>query len=494
MSEGARRRSLLDSIRVRRALGLPGPEEVREYAGVATDTRAIRPGDLFVALEGERHHGADFLEEAAAAGARGAIVPPGRAVPDLDLEWLVVDDPLRALGDLAAWWRREAGARVVGVTGSSGKTTVKEMIARSVGAVRPVHATTGNLNSLSGLPLSIFDAPAEAEVWVLELGANRPGEIPRLTGIAAPDDAVITTVGPAHLEYFGDVETVMREKLALVAGASPAGAVVVGERPPELGREARRIRPDAVVAGYGEEADFRPDRYDIGAERVWFEREGTRYEVEAGGAHHLRDALLAAAVAEALGVDRQASARGLAGFRPLGMRSALRRFGDLTVLADCYNANPESFAAAIEYCVAAFPDRRLAAVVGTMLELGEREAEAHREVAAWLVEAGFSLVAATGAFAPAAREAAGARGARNGTRFLAAEDPEEVWEPLATELRGDEVVLVKGSRGVRLERILERLERRFARADDPAGTGREGDRAPRGARADDVPRGGEEDG
>lgn len=443
---------------VRRVLGLPGAGPGRGYTGVATDSRRVREGDLFVALEGEWTHGAEFLDDAAAAGARGALVPRGRERGDLDLEWFPVDDPLAALGELAARHRRDRGARVVGITGSSGKTTVKEMAALALSGSRPVYATPGNLNSLSGLPLSIFGAPRGTDLWILELGANRPGEISRLTAIARPDDAVVTTVGPAHLEAFGDVETVLEEKLALVAGASRRGAVVVGERPPELGREARRLRADARVAGLGEGADFRPDRYGIGAERVWFEREGVRWKVEAGGAHHLRDALLVAALAEALELPAAAAAAGLAAFRPVDMRSVLRRLGELTVLVDCYNANPESFAAAIEYCADAFPDRRLVAVVGTMLELGERSPGAHREVAERLAHAGFSLVAATGEFAEAVRSL---QEGRNGTRFLASEDPLEVWEPLVQGLRGDEVVLVKGSRGVRLERIVDRLEARF---------------------------------
>lgn len=459
------RRPLFDSTDVRKALELATEPAATDgpwvYTSVSTDSRAVEPGALFFALPGERHHGADFLDQAARRGALGAVLPAGREDPALDLEYFPVDEPQRALGDLAAWRRRRAEVRVVGITGSSGKTTVKEMVACALGETRAVHKTAGNLNSLVGLPLSIFQAPPEAEVWVLELGASEPGEIARLTEIASPNDALLTTVGPAHLEAFGSEERVLEEKLALLAGASPQGAAVVGEKPEILPRAARRLRSDIVVAGLERGADWTPepaDAYGIEAERAWFERAGVRYEVPAGGAHHLRDALLAAALADAVGEAPDDVARGLARFRPLGMRSRLERIGSLTVLVDCYNANPESFEAAIEYLATAFPGRRLAAVVGTMLELGEHERRAHREVAERLVGAGFDLVAATGAFAPAAREVSGAR---NGTRFLVEEEPEAVWDALAASLRGDEVVLVKGSRGVRLERIVERLEARF---------------------------------
>lgn len=499
---GSGEAAVLDSAAVREALGLsalPAGTPSRRFRGVSTDTRTLEPGALFVALQGERHDAADFLGEAAARGAAGAVVPRGREEPGLELEYFPVADTQRALGELARWRRRRTRARVVGITGSSGKTTVKEMVAAALSGSAPagnslrvksaagtgsgsgqtagdgprVFATPGNLNSLVGLPLTVLNAPEGADIWVLELGSNAPGEIATLTGICEPDHAVVTTVGPAHLEFFGDVPGVLREKLELVRGARPGGSVVVGERPPELAAAARKLRPDAVVAGLDSEADFRPDRHGLSANRVWFERGGVRYEVEVGGMHHLRDALLAAAVADSLGVPAAEAARGLAGFRPLGMRSALRRIGGLTVLVDCYNANPESFDAAIDYLTSAFPDRRRVAIVGTMLEMGDSGPAMHRGVAAALVEADFALVAATGEFAPAAAFLA-AKGRTGETRFItpvpldareareaAAADPETVWPALAEALHGDEVVLVKGSRGVRLERLVTRLERRF---------------------------------
>ena len=450
----------------------------RTYTAVAIDSREVVPGALFVALPGERVHGADFLADVAEAGARGAVVPADRLAECRErapgLELFPVEDPLRALGDLAGQRRREADAEVVAVTGSSGKTTVKEMIHAALSPARRSYRTQGNLNSLSGLPLAVFRAPEDADVWVLEVGANRPGEIRRLAEIAAPDHAVVTTVGPAHLEELGSVEGVMAEKLSLVRGASAGGAVVVGDRPEALGREARRIRPDAVVAGVDEIADFRPDRHGLEARRAWFERGEVRYEVPVGGLHHLRDALIAAAVARALGVSARDAARGLAGFRPLGLRSHLREVGRLTVLVDCYNANPESFDAAIEYCETSFPGRRLAAVVGTMLELGEASTEAHRRVMERLKTAGFDLVAATGEFVEAARDPAPRR---NGTRILVAPeptDPESVCPALVASLRGDEVVLLKASRGVRLERVLPVLEEHFGRRPSARGPDGEG--------------------
>lgn len=447
---------------VRRALGLPSSPVRTRFDSVSTDTRDLRGGALFIALRGERFDGHEFLSRAASKGARGAVIDDRCEVPDLDLEWFVVPDTTRALGDLARHYRRRCAARVIGVTGSSGKTTVKEMLAGVLSAACPTHATSGNLNNQIGLPLSILDAPPDSDYWVLEMGSNAPGEIARLASIAEPDDALVTTVGPAHLEGFGDETGVLREKLSLVRAAKSAGSVVVGEKPARLGTAAAAIRPDTIVAGLGTGADWRPDRWEIGAESVQFERSGNRYEVPAGGEHHLRDALLATAMADAIGIGPAAIAEGLAGYRPVGMRGAVRQLGGLTLVADCYNANPESFQAAIEYCVAAFPNRRLTAVVGSMLELGSHSAAAHESVARSMVEAGFSRVVALGEFRLAFEAVAEST---NGTRVTGAARPADAVRTLASELTGDEVVLVKASRGERLERVVEGLAERFGAED-----------------------------
>ena len=450
----------LTSSWIRNELGLTADESrARTYGGVAIDSRRVGPGDLFVALEGERVAGADFLEQASAAGATGAVVPVGREDPELPLEYFAVGDPGDALTRLAAGVRRESDARVVGVTGSSGKTTVKEMIACALSGERRVYRTEGNLNSQIGLPLSILRTPLDADHWVLEIGASEPGEIARLTSLAAPHDVVVTTVGPAHLEAFGDEAGVLEEKLDLVRGAS-AGAVVVGEVPEALPAAARKIRPDTIVAGLGEGADFRPERASVAGDRVAFEWGGQSFEVPAGGEHHLRDALMAVAVARAAGVSASSAAAGLAGYRPIGHRGAVLQAGGLTVLADCYNANPESFRAAIAQCRDLYAGRPLAAFVGSMLELGSHEDAAHRAILGELLSAGFENIAATGLFAAAAGP---------DPRVHAAESAERAWPAFADALRGDEVVLVKASRGARLERVLDWLEARVE--EDPVDIG-----------------------
>lgn len=438
--------------------GLRDDDPGLRFTSVSTDTRELDPGALFVALRGENHDAMDFLEEAEAAGADGAVVRAGRDLSGLEMALYPVAEPRRALGELAAFHRRRSDARAVAITGSSGKTTVKEMLSSALGGDPAVHRTPGNWNNRVGLPLTILGAPAEAEVWVLELATSAPGEIARLAEIAGPDDALVTTVGPAHLEGLGDVEGVLAEKLAVIEAASSAGRVVVGDRPPELPRAARQIRPDALVAGTGPDADYGPDASRVGSDRVAFRRDDVTFEVEAGGEHQLRDALMAAAMARALGRSPEEVASGLASYRPLGLRGAVRRYGELTVVADCYNANPESFAAAIDWCRSTFADRRRVAVVGSMLELGDASEQAHRDVARRLAESSFEVVAATGLFRQAAE---GLDGHAPDVEVVTARDNEALWERLRERLRGDEVVLVKGSRGAHMEDVVERLAERF---------------------------------
>lgn len=454
-----------ESHEIRRALGLPPGATTRRFTSVAIDSRSVGRGALFVALEGERVHGADFLPQAARRGASGAIVPADRDLDSADLELFEVPDTLRALGDLARFARRRSAARVVGVTGSSGKTTVKEMLALALAEAGETWATPGNLNSLTGLPLSILRATPGADYWVLEMGSNAPGEIARLAAIAEPDDAVVTTVGPAHLEGFGNIEGVLREKLSLLRGTQPAGAVVVGDEPSMLPAAARRIRDDVVVAGLGPDADYRPDRFESGAETARFDRGDVTFALQVGGEHHVRDAVIAAALAEALGVPAEHVARGLSRYRPVGMRGAIVHAGELTIVADCYNANPESFEAAIRFCESSFPGRPRTAVVGSMLELGSDADAAHRRVAGRLLEADFTRLFPLGAFRTALDAVAGEADVTGDVVVSAAEDVESIVRELVEDARPGEVVLVKASRGERLERVVEAL---VARSDGEA--------------------------
>ena len=443
---------------VREALGLrPGlAREGVAFTGVSTDSRTVAEGDLYVALVGDRFDGHDFVAEAVARGARGAVVsrqPAGDGTASL----YPVSDTLVALGALAAHRRRALGIPVVGLTGSAGKTTTKEFIRGALSGALQVHATRGNLNNRIGMPLTLLNTPGTADVVVLEMGTNEPGEIRALAQVARPDIGVVVTVGEAHLEKLGSVEGVLQEKLDLLRNLAAGGRCVVGDEPPFLAEAARGICPDVRVAGWSERAEpgLRPEAVEVDAWGIHrFGWRGQTVTLGVPGRHVVVNALLALAVAELLGVRPRDAAQGLGGVGAGSMRGEVRRVGDLTVVVDCYNANPPSVRAALELLAGQTASRRVA-VLGTMLELGEASGALHREVLRDALSRELDLVVATGAFADAAsQEPADAR-------VLAAPTWKDAYPELKGRLGGDEVVLLKASRGVALEGILALLEADF---------------------------------
>ena len=361
---------------VRSAVGAPAADGPG-FTQISSDTRSLEPGALFVALKGERFDGHDYLAGAAAAGARGAVVRRGTQ-PVAGLELFPVDDPLRALGDLAHTARQRITGPVVAITGTNGKTSTKEMLAAVLRTRYRVHATRANLNNLIGVPTTILQAPADAESMVVEAGANLPGEIARYREIIAPDIAVVTNVGVGHLEGFGSLEGVLREKLSLTAGVPLA---VVGLEPAELGEGARRLAARVLRAGLGA-ADVAPSSVDLdGQGRARVAIDGVVFTLPLPGRHLAANAMLAWALVRELDLDPQAAADALSSVTVPGGRSELQQIGDLTVLNDCYNANPQSFRAAMATAAALRQGRRLVFVAGTMREIGPASAAYHREIA-----------------------------------------------------------------------------------------------------------------
>jgi len=430
---------------VRSALGLP-PAEGPGYAVISTDTRTLVPGALFVALAGERFDAHGFLAQARDAGARAAVVRRGTpAVEGLAL--LEVDDTLRALGDLANARRREIAGPVVGITGTNGKTSTKEMVAAVLRTRYRVHATRANLNNLVGVPTTILEAPADTGALVVEAGANLPGEIPRYREIISPSIALVTNVGEGHLEGFGSLDGVMREKLALVRDVPLA---VVGTDPAALADGARRLAGRVVTAGLAG-ADVAPGALELDElGRASFTVDGRHVRLPVAGRHLAANSMLAWAVVRELGLDPAAAAEALCALSMPGGRSEIVQAGGLTILNDCYNANPLSFRAAIATAATMRRGRRLVFVAGTMRELGAASAAAHAEVAAALAALAPDVLAGVGEFA----EALEPHRAALGERLLTAPDPLALGPALRERLAGDEVVVLKASRGVALERIL----------------------------------------
>ena len=467
-----------DDARVRAALepllgGEPDAPNAgdRVYTGISTDSRSVAPGELFVALVGDRFDGHAFVGRAVAGGAAGVVVsrsPTGGALVGEGgvLEYRVADT-LEALGALAAYRRSAAEAPVIAITGSSGKTTTKDFTAAALSAAFSTHATTGNRNNRVGVPLTLFAMPTDAEAAVLELGTNEPGEIAALAAMTAPDLAVVVTVGDAHIEKLGDLEGVLAEKLSLLR-AQPAVAArpIVGDRPAILAERAREIRKDVRVAGTSHLADS-----DLRARNVRHTPNGgtlftwrdLEVRLRIPGRHAVTDALIALTVAEAMDVEPAAAVRKLESVQPGAMRSELRSMGEIELVVDCYNASPQSLEAALDLLHQRSrirAPRSSVAFLGTMLELGAKSPALHRAALKGALDRGIDLIVATGEFADAARALEA-----NSGRVILADDWSDAYPALRERLQGDEVILLKASRGVALEGVIPLLATDFSGAD-----------------------------
>jgi len=431
---------------VREAIGLAGGSE-RLYSAVSTDTRTLTPGSLFVALGGDRFDGHDFLASARAAGAVAAIVRIGTS----PVEGLLLHqgaDPLRAYGLLARARRRTLPGPVIAVTGTNGKTSTKEMVAAVLRTRYRTHATRANLNNLVGVPQTILAAAPDVEALVIEAGASRPGEIARYREIIEPSLAIVTNAVAAHLVGFGSLQTVMDEKLSLTRQVP---LVLVGLEPGGLAEGARALGAETVLTVGLRGADLSPEAVTVGPDgHPTVTVDGRSFVLPLLGRHQAANALFAWGVARLLGLDLDAAARALEQVRIPGGRVEILRVGGLTIINDSYNANPQSFRAAIEVARQLRGTRRLVFVAGTMLELGADQARLHHEVAEQLVALGPDILAVVGEFVPALAPWA----AELGDRLVTAADVPALGALLAERLRGDELVVLKASRGVALERIL----------------------------------------
>ena len=441
---------------VRDALSLAPSANEQTFSGISTDSRAIQPGALFLALAGERFDGHDHVAAAAAAGATGAVVRQGTsAVPGLLM--FEVPDTLVAFGLLARARRRRIKGPVIAVTGTNGKTSTKEMLAAVLRTRYVTYATRANLNNLVGVPLTILEAPADTEALIVEAGANLPGEIARYRQIIEPAITIVTNAVSGHLEGFGSLAGVIEEKLSLTQDVPLA---IVGTEPPALAAGARtraRLVRTAGLRG----AELVPERVELDdSARAVITIAGKTFVLAARGLHQADNAMRVWAVVEALNLDPEQARTALENFSLPGGRGELVHVGSLTILNDCYNANPQSFRAAIETAAALRGDRRLVFVAGTMRELGSDSDALHAEVASALVRLQPDLLAVVGEFVTAVEPYAGTLGAR----LLRAPEPLALGSILAPQLSGDEVVVLKASRGVALERIIPALA---ARAKNP---------------------------
>ncbi|MEN9787427.1 MAG: hypothetical protein RLZZ299_2691 [Pseudomonadota bacterium] len=428
--------------------GAPPPQEP---GGVVTDSRVVGPADWFVALVGETHDAHAFLGDVARRGCAGVVathVPEGWALP-----WVEVGDTLVALQDLGRAVRAGFDGPVVGITGSAGKTTTRVMVAELLAALGPVHATRGNLNNHVGVPLTLLAYTPPAASMVLEMGMNHRGEIAVLQDIGRPTVRLVTNVGPAHVEGCGSLEGVAAAKQELFDGARPGDVCCVNLDDPfisamPLPAGARRLtwgrHPESTVRLVSASVDGAALTTEL---HVRTPDGDVRATLPVPGLHLAQNATGAIAVAHALGVPVTTMADALGRYAPEGMRNRVVHLGGHRVIDDAYNANPTSMEAALRL-LATLPGPRVA-VLGDMLELGAVEEPAHREVLACAVSLGLDAVHVTGPrMAIAARAFAGVQ---------VHADPETLADALLPSLAPSTAILVKGSRGARMERVTDRL-------------------------------------
>lgn len=433
-----------------------GPPE-RYVQGVSTDTRTLEKDNLFVALRGDNFDGHTFVDRAVQAGAAGVVVEE-RGLPEKLPEGVgvvLVKDTLAALGDLARYYRGLFGVTVVGVTGSNGKTTTKSMIAHLLAAAGTVLASPKSFNNFVGVPLTLFGLEEGTDFAVVEMGANHPGEIARLAAVCDPNIGVITNIGPVHLEGFKKIEGVASAKGELLDALGTDDLAVLNLDDEWSMKIRVRTSARVVTFGLGEKADVRASAVQADLEGIRFEGpERTVFHVPVLGRHNVHNALAAVAVARRLGMDMKEIADGLATFRTPEMRLEVVDVDGITVLNDCYNANPVSVRSALDVFATIRPQGRTHVVLGDMRELGSDSQRLHEELGRELGGRGMDHLWLVG---PEMRHAAKVARASVGllTKVHYAKTLEELDDQLTDSIESGDAVLVKGSRAMGMERVLD---------------------------------------
>ncbi|MFH1698960.1 MAG: UDP-N-acetylmuramoyl-tripeptide--D-alanyl-D-alanine ligase [Candidatus Zixiibacteriota bacterium] len=432
-----------------------------EFTGLSIDSRTIKSGELFFAIKGENNDGHEYIPGAFQRGAAAAVVnrdrisqfsanPPGLIY--------VVNDTHEALLNLAGYIRRQIDARFAGITGTNGKTTTKEMLYSIVGVNHSAFRSPGNLNNLFGLPLSLGMMPSDADYAVFELGISVPGEMTRLASIIKPDIAVITNIGPAHLDTLGTIENVIKAKFELVDNL-PVGAVVILNADDEnLTNEAQRRNLKYIGFGISNDCDIRATKIRIDDKGNYFcDINGHNIRIPVFGKVNIYNVLAAVAAATVWECSPDEWTQGLASFQPVDMRMVSESFEGLHLLIDCYNANPGSVTASLDtLCNLPTTGRRIA-IIGDMLELGENEIEFHKNIGAIAAKSGVAFLLCLGSLTENTVQEAICEG-MTGKHAIHFRDHNELLDQLLKIIHRGDLILFKGSRGMRIEKIVSGLK------------------------------------
>lgn len=422
---------------------------------VSSDTRTLEKNDLFFALKGERFDGHTFVAEALKKGAKHFVVSDRSFVPaKAEANFILVADTLRAYGDLAKVYRQKFRIPIIAITGSAGKTTVKELTAHLLSSTMRVLKNRGTENNLVGVPKTLFQLDGSTEVAVLELGTNQPGEIDRLASIAAPQVGILTHIGASHLEGLKSLSGVKEEKLRLMHRLERGGVLILNTSDPELKDVQSGVHKMVRVS-------FSKEGADLTADRAWCHEKGCSfyvgdvlYETPLIGLHNILNTLLAIAAARAMDVEPLSIQKSLATFRPMPGRLTLRESAGITFLDDTYNSNPGSFRAGLEALSSYKTRGKKGVVCGDMLELGSSSEAFHRQLGATMAGLGLNFIIAAGPQSKNLADEALKKGF-SAERMHWAADASEAGKICREIASAGDVVLVKGSRGMQMEKVFE---------------------------------------
>jgi len=441
---------------------------MQEFENIGIDSRGIAPRDAFVAIAGDNHDGHDFVNDVVQQGVSGLIVSRDKSADLALADWqtrqiacVAVSDTTRALGDLAAYHRLRTDVPLTAITGSNGKTTTRQLTAQVVAQKYSTLATIGNYNNQIGVPLTLLRLTDEYEQAVVELGSNSPGEIARLARICAPDIGVVTNVGPAHLEGLGSLDGVMREKEQLIEHLKAGGKAVLNADDHRVYQIANRTQREKLLFGLSEEAGIRAtavtERTGGISFRLHLPDEHLPVVLSVPGQFMVLNALAAAAVGYLLELSAEEIKTGLESFEPVwGRMDIFQKANGIHIIDDTYNANPESMKAAIETLGTLRRNNRSLFVAGDMLELGEQSEALHKQVGAWAAAADIEKLLVTGEFASAV--ASGAMNAKMKPADIFTGTRNEIIDALKQSLTSGDWVLIKGSRGARMETVVKGLK------------------------------------
>lgn len=437
---------------------------------VVTDSRQIEPGDLFVAIRGERHDGHDHLEKARQAGAAACLVREDWHGEAHGIPQVEVTDTRVGLGRMASRYALDHETVRIAVAGSNGKTSTKELLAAVLGTYRPTLKSPASFNNDIGLPLTLLQLEPDHAWAVLEIGTNHPGEVAHLLGLACPHHGILTSIGREHLEFFGNLQGVIDEEGALAEAIPSEGTLVLHADSPGVDQIMARCHGSVLRVGGGSDADWRIHEIHLDADGTTFRVDApTRewsgiFRTQLLGAHQALNAGLALAMASVLGVPVESARQGLLACRPANMRMELRQRGGIRLLNDAYNANADSVLAALDTLRKLPCEGQRWAVLGDLAELGNQANEAHHEIGCQVAQAGIDQLLAVGQNAGITIGAAQSAGL---SRARACSSVEQAGRILAHEARAEDLVLLKASRSAGLERIEETLCGEEAREASP---------------------------